>query len=79
MSIGNQDCISFYISVKQYVLTFCVNVQPFDVLFYLFVYFLQIPDPILQHHGENSHIIGSSLDSPGSEDSKDVDDLESCH
>uniref|UniRef100_A0A6J0TY07 Cyclin-D-binding Myb-like transcription factor 1 isoform X2 n=1 Tax=Pogona vitticeps TaxID=103695 RepID=A0A6J0TY07_9SAUR len=33
-----------------------------------------LTDPILQHHGENSHIIGS-LDSPGSEDSKDVEDL----
>nr|XP_020653408.1 cyclin-D-binding Myb-like transcription factor 1 isoform X4 [Pogona vitticeps]XP_020653409.1 cyclin-D-binding Myb-like transcription factor 1 isoform X4 [Pogona vitticeps] len=38
-----------------------------------------LTDPILQHHGENSHIIGSSLDSPGSEDSKDVEDLVSCH
>ncbi|XP_044279285.1 cyclin-D-binding Myb-like transcription factor 1 isoform X3 [Varanus komodoensis] len=38
-----------------------------------------LTDPILQHHGENSHIIGSSLDSPGSEDSKDVEDLVTCH
>nr|XP_056702064.1 cyclin-D-binding Myb-like transcription factor 1 [Euleptes europaea] len=38
-----------------------------------------LTDPILQHHGENSHIIGSSLDSPDSEDSKDVEDLVSCH
>ncbi|KAJ6666404.1 hypothetical protein lerEdw1_000677 [Lerista edwardsae] len=37
-----------------------------------------LTDPILQHHGENSHIIGSSLDSPNSEDSKDVEDLVSC-
>ncbi|KAJ7329498.1 hypothetical protein JRQ81_015672 [Phrynocephalus forsythii] len=37
-----------------------------------------LTDPILQHHGENSHIIDSSLDSPGSEDSKDVEDLVSC-
>ncbi|XP_053109768.1 cyclin-D-binding Myb-like transcription factor 1 isoform X4 [Hemicordylus capensis] len=34
-----------------------------------------LSDPILQHHGENSHIIGSSLDSPDSEGSKDVEDL----
>ncbi|XP_077194126.1 cyclin-D-binding Myb-like transcription factor 1 isoform X4 [Paroedura picta] len=38
-----------------------------------------LTDPILQHHGDNSHIIGSSLDSPDSEDSKDVEDLVSCH
>ncbi|XP_053109764.1 cyclin-D-binding Myb-like transcription factor 1 isoform X2 [Hemicordylus capensis] len=38
-----------------------------------------LSDPILQHHGENSHIIGSSLDSPDSEGSKDVEDLVSCH
>ncbi|XP_066489390.1 cyclin-D-binding Myb-like transcription factor 1 isoform X2 [Tiliqua scincoides] len=37
-----------------------------------------LTDPILQHQGENSHIIGSSLDSPTSEDSKDVEDLDSC-
>ncbi|EMP34710.1 Cyclin-D-binding Myb-like transcription factor 1 [Chelonia mydas] len=34
-----------------------------------------LTDPILQHHGEGSHIIGSCLDSPDSEDSKDVEDL----
>ncbi|XP_039375242.1 cyclin-D-binding Myb-like transcription factor 1 isoform X1 [Mauremys reevesii] len=38
-----------------------------------------LTDPILQHHGEGSHIIGSCLDSPDSEDSKDVEDLVSCH
>ncbi|XP_003228036.1 cyclin-D-binding Myb-like transcription factor 1 isoform X1 [Anolis carolinensis] len=38
-----------------------------------------LTDPILQHHGENSHMIDSSLDSPGSEDSKDVEDLVRCH
>ncbi|XP_007429987.1 cyclin-D-binding Myb-like transcription factor 1 isoform X1 [Python bivittatus] len=38
-----------------------------------------LTDPILQHHGENSHIIGSSLDSPGSEDSKGMENLVSCH
>ncbi|XP_013927162.1 PREDICTED: cyclin-D-binding Myb-like transcription factor 1 [Thamnophis sirtalis] len=36
-------------------------------------------DPILQHHGENSHLIGSSLDSPSSEDSKGMENLVSCH
>ncbi|KAL7982763.1 hypothetical protein Chor_010361 [Crotalus horridus] len=36
-------------------------------------------NPILQHHGENSHIIGSSLDSPSSEDSKGMENLVSCH
>ncbi|KAK2511273.1 Dmtf1 [Columba guinea] len=38
-----------------------------------------LTDPILQHHGDGSHIIGSSLGSPASEDSKDVEDLVSCH
>ncbi|XP_039213433.1 cyclin-D-binding Myb-like transcription factor 1 isoform X1 [Crotalus tigris] len=38
-----------------------------------------LTDPILQHHGENSHIIGSSLDSPSSEDSKGMENLVSCH
>ncbi|XP_042715363.2 cyclin-D-binding Myb-like transcription factor 1 isoform X2 [Chrysemys picta bellii] len=38
-----------------------------------------LTDPILQHHEEGSHIIGSCLDSPDSEDSKDVEDLVSCH
>ncbi|XP_058046298.1 cyclin-D-binding Myb-like transcription factor 1 isoform X1 [Ahaetulla prasina] len=38
-----------------------------------------LTDPILQHHGENSHIIGSSLDSPNSEDSKAMENLVSCH
>lgn len=38
-----------------------------------------LTDPILQHHGDGSHIIGSSLGSPDSEDSKDVEDLVSCH
>ena len=38
-----------------------------------------LADPILQHHGDGSHIIGSSLGSPDSEDSKDVEDLVSCH
>uniref|UniRef100_A0A8C8S0Y3 Cyclin-D-binding Myb-like transcription factor 1 n=1 Tax=Pelusios castaneus TaxID=367368 RepID=A0A8C8S0Y3_9SAUR len=38
-----------------------------------------LADPILQHHEEGSHIIGSCLDSPDSEDSKDVEDLVSCH
>ncbi|XP_034280736.1 cyclin-D-binding Myb-like transcription factor 1 isoform X1 [Pantherophis guttatus] len=38
-----------------------------------------LADPILQHHGENSHIIGSSLDSPSSEDSKGMENLVSCH
>ncbi|XP_020855423.1 cyclin-D-binding Myb-like transcription factor 1 isoform X6 [Phascolarctos cinereus] len=38
-----------------------------------------LTDPILHHHQEESHIIGSSLDSPISEDSKDVEDLVSCH
>ncbi|XP_063462343.1 cyclin-D-binding Myb-like transcription factor 1 isoform X4 [Pan paniscus] len=34
-----------------------------------------LTDPILQHHQEESNIIGSSLGSPVSEDSKDVEDL----
>uniref|UniRef100_A0A2I3G2B5 Cyclin-D-binding Myb-like transcription factor 1 n=1 Tax=Nomascus leucogenys TaxID=61853 RepID=A0A2I3G2B5_NOMLE len=38
-----------------------------------------LTDPILQHHQEESNIIGSSLDSPVSEDSKDVEDLVNCH
>nr|XP_048692486.1 cyclin-D-binding Myb-like transcription factor 1 isoform X3 [Caretta caretta] len=38
-----------------------------------------LTDPILQHHEEGSHIIGSCLDSPDSEDSKDVEDLVRCH
>lgn len=38
-----------------------------------------LPDPILQHHGDGSNIIGSSLGSPDLEDSKDVEDLVSCH
>ncbi|XP_003342046.1 cyclin-D-binding Myb-like transcription factor 1 isoform X2 [Monodelphis domestica] len=38
-----------------------------------------LTDPILHHHQEESHIIGSSLDSPISEDSKDVEDLVNCH
>lgn len=38
-----------------------------------------LTDPILQHHGDGSHIIGSSLGSPDLEDSKDVEDLVSCH
>ncbi|XP_023573678.1 cyclin-D-binding Myb-like transcription factor 1 isoform X3 [Octodon degus] len=37
-----------------------------------------LTDPILQHQVE-SHIIGSSLGSPVSEDSKDVEDLVNCH
>uniref|UniRef100_A0A8C6XPS0 Uncharacterized protein n=1 Tax=Naja naja TaxID=35670 RepID=A0A8C6XPS0_NAJNA len=38
-----------------------------------------LTDPILQHHGENSHVTGSSLDSPSSEDSKGMENLVSCH
>uniref|UniRef100_A0A670ZMF8 Cyclin D binding myb like transcription factor 1 n=1 Tax=Pseudonaja textilis TaxID=8673 RepID=A0A670ZMF8_PSETE len=38
-----------------------------------------LTDPILQHHGENSHITSSSLDSPSSEDSKGMENLVSCH
>ncbi|XP_043944279.1 cyclin-D-binding Myb-like transcription factor 1 isoform X1 [Protopterus annectens] len=38
-----------------------------------------LTDPILQHQGEGSNIIGSSLNSPISEDSKDNEDLEGCH
>ncbi|XP_059741819.1 cyclin-D-binding Myb-like transcription factor 1 isoform X2 [Bos javanicus] len=38
-----------------------------------------LTDPILQHHREESNIIGSSLGSPVSEDSKDVEDLVHCH
>ncbi|XP_013365609.1 PREDICTED: cyclin-D-binding Myb-like transcription factor 1 isoform X3 [Chinchilla lanigera] len=39
-----------------------------------------LTDPILQHHQEESNIIGSSLGSPVSEDSKDEDeDLVNCH
>ncbi|XP_038597472.1 cyclin-D-binding Myb-like transcription factor 1 isoform X2 [Tachyglossus aculeatus] len=38
-----------------------------------------LTDPILQHHGEESNTIGSSLDSPASEDSKDGEDLVGCH
>ncbi|KAK2488636.1 hypothetical protein MC885_008001 [Smutsia gigantea] len=38
-----------------------------------------LTDPILQHHQEESNIIGSSLGSPVSEDSKDVEDLVHCH
>lgn len=38
-----------------------------------------LTDPILQHHQEESNIIGSSLGSPVSEDSKDVEDLVNCH
>ncbi|XP_011728954.2 cyclin-D-binding Myb-like transcription factor 1 isoform X2 [Macaca nemestrina] len=38
-----------------------------------------LTDPILQHHQEESNIIGSSLSSPVSEDSKDVEDLVNCH
>ncbi|KAM5235926.1 cyclin-D-binding Myb-like transcription factor 1 isoform 2-T2 [Ctenodactylus gundi] len=38
-----------------------------------------LTDPILQHHQEESNIIGSSLGSPISEDSKDVEDLVNCH
>lgn len=38
-----------------------------------------ITDPIFQHHQEESNIIGSSLGSPVSEDSKDVEDLVNCH
>ncbi|XP_004582330.1 cyclin-D-binding Myb-like transcription factor 1 isoform X2 [Ochotona princeps] len=37
-----------------------------------------LTDPIL-HHQEESNIIGSSLCSPVSEDSKDVEDLVNCH
>ncbi|KAM5204714.1 cyclin-D-binding Myb-like transcription factor 1 isoform 8-T12 [Hipposideros larvatus] len=38
-----------------------------------------LTDPILQHHREELNIIGSSLGSPVSEDSKDVEDLVNCH
>lgn len=38
-----------------------------------------LTDPILHHHQEESNIIGSSLGSPVSEDSKDVEDLVNCH
>uniref|UniRef100_F6VDS1 Cyclin-D-binding Myb-like transcription factor 1 n=1 Tax=Ornithorhynchus anatinus TaxID=9258 RepID=F6VDS1_ORNAN len=38
-----------------------------------------LTDPILQHHGEESNTIGSSLNSPSSDDSKDVEDLVGCH
>ncbi|XP_006003491.1 cyclin-D-binding Myb-like transcription factor 1 isoform X2 [Latimeria chalumnae] len=38
-----------------------------------------LTDPILQHQGEGSNIIDSSLDSPTSGDSKDVEDLVDCH
>lgn len=38
-----------------------------------------LTDPIFQHHQEASNIIGSSLGSPVSEDSKDVEDLVNCH
>nr|KAF6469267.1 cyclin D binding myb like transcription factor 1 [Molossus molossus] len=38
-----------------------------------------LTDPILQHHREESNIIGSSLGSPISEDSKDAEDLVNCH
>uniref|UniRef100_A0A8C9CHW2 Cyclin-D-binding Myb-like transcription factor 1 n=1 Tax=Phocoena sinus TaxID=42100 RepID=A0A8C9CHW2_PHOSS len=38
-----------------------------------------LTDPIFQHHREESNIIGSSLGSPVSEDSKDVEDLVNCH
>ncbi|XP_045434445.1 cyclin-D-binding Myb-like transcription factor 1 isoform X2 [Pipistrellus kuhlii] len=38
-----------------------------------------LTDPIFQHHREESNIIGSSLGSPISEDSKDVEDLVNCH
>ncbi|XP_029471075.1 cyclin-D-binding Myb-like transcription factor 1 isoform X2 [Rhinatrema bivittatum] len=37
-----------------------------------------LTDPILQHHGEGARI-GASLDSPNSEDSKDAEELVSCH
>ncbi|XP_036985157.2 cyclin-D-binding Myb-like transcription factor 1 isoform X2 [Artibeus jamaicensis] len=37
-----------------------------------------LTDPILQHHQEESSIIGSSLCSPVSENSKDVEDLVNC-
>ncbi|XP_057614597.1 cyclin-D-binding Myb-like transcription factor 1 isoform X2 [Chionomys nivalis] len=38
-----------------------------------------LTDPIFQHHQEESNMIGSSLGSPVSEDSKDVEDLVNCH
>uniref|UniRef100_A0A8C5LMA3 Cyclin-D-binding Myb-like transcription factor 1 n=1 Tax=Jaculus jaculus TaxID=51337 RepID=A0A8C5LMA3_JACJA len=38
-----------------------------------------LTDPIFQHHQEESNIIGSSLCSPVSEDSKDVEELVNCH
>ncbi|XP_055974227.1 cyclin-D-binding Myb-like transcription factor 1 isoform X1 [Sorex fumeus] len=38
-----------------------------------------LTDPILQHHREESNIMGSSLCSPVSEDSKDAEDLVHCH
>ncbi|XP_023618476.1 cyclin-D-binding Myb-like transcription factor 1 isoform X3 [Myotis lucifugus] len=38
-----------------------------------------LTDPIFQHHREESNIIGSSLGSPVSDDSKDVEDLVNCH
>ncbi|XP_075414582.1 cyclin-D-binding Myb-like transcription factor 1 isoform X3 [Tenrec ecaudatus] len=38
-----------------------------------------LTDSIFQHHREESNIIGSSLCSPISEDSKDVEDLVNCH
>uniref|UniRef100_A0A8C0CX98 Cyclin-D-binding Myb-like transcription factor 1 n=1 Tax=Balaenoptera musculus TaxID=9771 RepID=A0A8C0CX98_BALMU len=38
-----------------------------------------LTDPIFQHHREESNITGSSLGSPVSEDSKDVEDLVNCH
>ncbi|KAM8974655.1 cyclin-D-binding Myb-like transcription factor 1 isoform 1-T1 [Pelodytes ibericus] len=34
-----------------------------------------LADPILQHHGDRSHLNHSSLDGPDSDDSKDVEDL----
>ncbi|KAM4747269.1 cyclin-D-binding Myb-like transcription factor 1 [Rhinophrynus dorsalis] len=34
-----------------------------------------LADPILQHHGDKSHLIDSSLDGPDSDDSKYVEDL----
>ncbi|OCT87245.1 cyclin-D-binding Myb-like transcription factor 1 [Xenopus laevis] len=34
-----------------------------------------LADPILQHHGNRSHLNDSSLDGPYSDDSKDVEDL----
>ncbi|KAG2459752.1 DMTF1 factor, partial [Polypterus senegalus] len=38
-----------------------------------------LTDPILEHQGDGSDIISSSLDSPDPEDTKDIEHLVDCH